>query len=152
MLYGILYLLSIIAANLAIHLWGILEIGPLVVPAGAFFVGMTFTLRDSMQQEYGRVHCWWWTLTAAALSALFAPTIALASVAAFLGAETVDWAVFTWTGGSPRQRAIRSNICGIPLDSLIFVPLVFGWVWPAILGQAVVKLISSFIVIGLVKK
>lgn len=152
MIWGILYLLSIVAANLTVVIFGVVEFGPLVAPAGAVIVGLTFTLRDLVQQRFGKWRCWYWTLAAAAISATFSWEVALASTAAFLASEAVDWAVFTWGGGSLRKRVALSNLFGAPLDSLIFVPLVFGWVWPAILGQAIIKFISSLAVLPFVKR
>lgn len=152
MIYGILYLFSIVAANVTVALFGVVEFGPLVAPAGAVIVGLTFTLRDLVQQRYGKLGCWPWTLAAAALSLPFSTGVAVASTAAFLASEAVDWAVFTWSGGSLRRRMILSNLFGAPLDSLIFVPLVFGWAWPPILGQAIIKFISSLAVLPFIKR
>jgi len=44
-----------------------------------------------------------------------------------------------------------SNLFGIPLDSLVFVTLAFGLIWPAVIGQTVVKLASGWIVVLLVQ-
>lgn len=152
MIWGILYLLSIVAANLTVAVFGIVEFGPLVAPAGAVIVGLTFTLRDLVQQRFGKWRCWYWTLAAAVISATFSWEVSLASTAASLASEAVDWAVFTWGGGSLRKRVVLSNLFGAPLDSLIFVPLVFGWAWPAIMGQAIIKFISSLAVLPFVKR
>jgi hypothetical protein len=150
MIYGTLYLLSIVCANILVIYFGIISIGPLDVPAGAVVVGITFTLRDIVQQVYGKFKCWWWMISAALISALFSPTVALASVSAFLISEAIDWLIFSTVKGSARKRSILSNVFGTPLDSLVFVPMVFGWVWPAIIGQAVVKLVSSLVVVFIV--
>ena len=143
MVAGVLYLMSIVAANVLVAKFGVIELGPLLFPAGALVVGLTFSLRDFVQRRFGKWRCWYWTIAAAALSAVFSFDVALASVAAFLASEAVDWAVFTHGGGGFRRRVVLSNLFGIPLDSLIFVPLVFGWFWPAIVGQAIVKFIFS---------
>jgi len=148
MIYGVLYLISIVIANLAVCIFGVISVGPLVFPAGAVVIGMTFTARDYVQREYGKVKCWYWMITATIISAVFSLDIAIASVTAFLVSEFVDWLIFTYVGGSFRRRILLSNLFGIPLDSLIFVPLVFGWIWPAIIGQAVVKFVSSLIIMG----
>lgn len=149
---GILYLFSIAAANLLVAKFGIVHAGPLFFPAGAVVVGLTFSLRDLVQRRFGKWRCWYWTLAAALLSATFSWEVAAASLTAFLASEAVDWAVFTWSSGGVRKRMLLSNLFGAPLDSLVFVPLVFGWVWPAVLGQAVIKLASSLAIIPFIKK
>ena len=123
----------------------------LAFPAGAAAVGFTFTARDLVQRRYGKWGCWLWMLAAAAISALFSPTLALASLGAFVVAEGLDWAVFTATPLSFRGRAIFSNIVGTPLDSIVFVYLAFGPVWDAMWGQTIVKLASSLLIVFLVK-
>ena len=148
---ALFYLGSIVIANLLVMNFGIIEVAGLTFPAGAAAVGFTFTARDLVQRRYGKWGCWLWMLAAAALSALFSPTLALASLGAFVVAEGLDWAVFTATPLSFRNRAILSNIVGTPLDSVIFVYLAFGPVWDAMWGQTIVKLASSLLIVLLVK-
>ena len=151
MVTGILYLLSTIMANVLVIQFGIVSIGPLMFPAGAVMIGLTFSLRDLVQRQFGKWRCWYWTFAAAAISAVFSLDVAVASVTAFLVSEAVDWAVFTFTGGSFRRRVLLSNLIGAPLDSTIFVALLFGWFWPAIIGQTIVKFISSLAIVPLVR-
>ena len=148
---ALFYLGSIVIANLLVMNFGIIEVAGLTFPAGAAAVGFTFTARDLVQRRYGKWGCWLWMLAAAALSALFSPTLALASLGAFVVAEGLDWAVFTATPLSFRNRAILSNIVGTPLDSVVFVYLAFGPVWDAMWGQTIVKLASSLLIVLLVK-
>lgn len=148
---ALFYLGSIVIANLLVMNFGIIEVAGLTFPAGAAAVGFTFTARDLVQRRYGKWGCWLWMLAAAALSALFSPTLALASLGAFVVAEGLDWAVFTATPLSFRGRAMLSNIIGTPLDSVVFVYLAFGPVWDAMWGQTIVKLASSLLIVLLVK-
>ena len=151
MLEALFYLGSIVVANLLVLNFGIIEVAGLTFPAGAAAVGFTFTARDLVQRRYGKWGCWAWMLAAAAISALFSPTLALASLGAFVVAEGLDWAVFTATPLSFRGRAIFSNIVGTPLDSVVFVYLAFGPIWEAMWGQTLVKLASSLLIVFLVK-
>ena len=151
MLEALFYLGSIVVANLLVLNFGIIEVAGLTFPAGAAAVGFTFTARDLVQRRYGKWGCWFWMLAAAAISALFSPTLALASLSAFVVAEGLDWAVFTATPLSFRGRAIFSNIVGTPLDSVVFVYLAFGPIWEAMWGQTLVKLASSLLIVFLVK-
>ena len=150
-LEALFYLGSIVIANLLVMNFGIIEVAGLTFPAGAAAVGFTFTARDLVQRRYGKWGCWFWMLAAAAISALFSPTLALASLGAFVVAEGLDWAVFTAAPLSFRGRAIFSNIVGTPLDSVVFVYLAFGPVWDAMWGQTLIKLASSLLIVFLVR-
>lgn len=148
---ALIYLVSIVLANLLVMWFGIVHIGPLAFPAGAAIVGLTFSARDFVQRRYGKWKCWYFMGAASIISALFSWDIAFASVGAFLASEAVDWLIYTITNKPFKQRIWLSNLFGTPLDSLIFVPLIFGWVWPAIIGQAIVKFGSSLIVLPFIK-
>lgn len=151
MFEAIFYLGSIVVANLLVMQFGIVQVAGLSFPAGAAAIGFTFTARDLVQRRFGKWGCWLWMLVAAGISALFSPTLALASLGAFVVAEGLDWAVFTATPLSFRGRAIVSNIVGTPLDSIIFVYLAFGPIWGAMWGQTIIKLASSLIIVFFIK-
>ena len=142
-----LYLSAILFANLLVHWFGLVSFAGLVFPAGAVMIGLTFSFRDLVQRQYGKWQCWIWMLTASVITYLFNQQLAVASVSAFLVAETVDWAMYTWLPGSFRKRLVMSNLLGTPLDSLVFVSLAFGLNWQAIIGQSIVKFISSLAVL-----
>lgn len=147
MLEIILYLCSIMLANVLVHQFGLVHIGPLVFPAGAIVVGLTFSFRDMLQVRWGKWHCWIWMIVAGVITLFFNVNIAIASCAAFLVSEAVDWAVFTNIPGSFRRRLIWSNAISLPLDSFVFVAIAFGIHWPAIIGQSIVKVISSLLIL-----
>jgi uncharacterized PurR-regulated membrane protein YhhQ (DUF165 family) len=151
MFEAIFYLGSIVIANLLVMQFGIVHAAGLSFPAGAVAIGLTFTARDLVQRRFGKWGCWLWMFVAAAISALFSPTLALASLAAFVVAEGLDWAVFTTTPLSFRGRAIVSNIVGTPLDSVVFVFLAFGPIWDAMWGQTIIKLASSLLIVFFVQ-
>lgn len=141
------YLLSILAANLLVHYFGIVHFAGLMFPAGAVAVGLTFSARDMVQQRYGKYQCWWFMGAASAITLAFNAKLALASVTAFVVSEAVDWAVYTFTKRNVRERMFLSNLIGTPLDSIIFVLMAFGPVWPAMYGQTIVKFASSLLVL-----
>jgi uncharacterized PurR-regulated membrane protein YhhQ (DUF165 family) len=90
------YIATIFAANWAISTYGVVPVGlGLVAPAGVYFAGLAFTLRDLVQDHLGRQ----WTIGAiiagAAISGLISPQFALASGVAFLLSETADFFVYT---------------------------------------------------------
>lgn len=122
------YIATIFAANWAIQTYGVVPVGPgLVAPAGVYFAGLAFTLRDLVQDTLGR----FWTIGAivagAALSGLVSPQFALASGAAFLVSETADFFVYTPLREKNWIFAVAaSNVVGLVVDSALFLALAFG--------------------------
>lgn len=117
-----------LAANWAIASFGVVPVGfGLAAPAGVYFAGAAFVLRDGLQESWGKG----WTVAAillgAALSLLVSPGFALASGAAFLASELLDLAVYT-----PLRRRgllgamLASNAAGLLADSALFLWLAFG--------------------------
>ncbi|MFO7171193.1 MAG: VUT family protein [Chloroflexota bacterium] len=145
------YILTIFAANLAISLVGIVPVGlGLMAPAGVYFAGLAFTLRDAVQETLGRR----WTvvaiLTGALISAALSAQLALASGVAFLVSELADFAVYT----PLRRRAwlaavVASNTVGVMLDSALFLWLAFGSL-DFLAGQIVGKLWMTALAVGLI--
>jgi uncharacterized PurR-regulated membrane protein YhhQ (DUF165 family) len=100
----------------------------LTAPSGVLMVGLGLVLRDLVQRRLGL----WWSVAAifigAILSASFsAPSLVLASAAAFLFSELADLLVFT-----PLQKrglvlaAVVSSLFGLVIDSIIFLQMAFG--------------------------
>ncbi len=141
------YLSSILLANWLVNKFGIVAWGPLVFPAGAIAIGLTFSARDYVQKYYGKWGCWFWMGCACIITYLVNPQLALASVAAFSISELIDWAIFTFTKLSFKKRIILSNLFSTPADSILFVTIAFGFGWPAIIGQTIVKFASSALVL-----
>lgn len=123
-----LYALTIFAANWAISTFGLVPVGfGLMAPAGVYFAGLAFTLRDGLQETGGRRWVLAAILAGAALSAALSGPLAFASGLAFLFSELADFAVYTplrrrnWIGA-----VIASNTAGIVVDSALFLWLAFG--------------------------
>lgn len=128
MLWFMSYLATIIAANWAVRTFGVIPVGfGQSAPAGVIFVGLAFTLRDQLQDALGR-----WAVTGAivlgaALSSVIDPSLGLASGAAFLVSEFVDFAVYDRIRQRSRIAAIfLSNTAGALLDSILFLAIAFG--------------------------
>lgn len=151
-LWAGLYLFSIILANLFVIWFGIVHFAGLTFPAGVVFVGLTFSFRDYVQRYWGTWACWIWMLVATVITFFFNKHIALASVSAFLISETVDWFAFKTLKMPFRKRVYLSNLFSCPLDSAIFVTIAFGWCWPAIWGQALIKYLSGLLVLPFISK
>lgn len=145
------YILTIFAANLAISTIGLVPVGMgLMAPAGVYFAGLAFTLRDAVQETMGRR----WTVAAiligAAISAGLSAQLALASGIAFLISELADFAVYTPLRGRSWAAAVAaSNIVGTVLDSALFLWLAFGSL-SFLPGQVVGKLWMTALAIALI--
>lgn len=131
------YVLTVVAANWAIDRYGTVSVGfGLTAPAGVYFAGLAFTLRDITHDTLGR----WYVLGGIAAGSIISlvqsdnatipggvTSIAVASAAAFLLSETFDFAVYTplrersWIGA-----VVASNIIGLVADSILFLWLAFG--------------------------
>jgi uncharacterized PurR-regulated membrane protein YhhQ (DUF165 family) len=146
------YVLTIVAANWAISRFGVVPIGlGLVAPAGVYFAGLAFTLRDALQEAGGRR----WALGAILVGALVSAALsgaqlAAASGLAFLCSELADFAVYTplrrrsWLGA-----VVASNTVGVAVDSALFLWLAFGSL-DFIAGQVVGKLYMTALAVALI--
>jgi uncharacterized PurR-regulated membrane protein YhhQ (DUF165 family) len=144
------YIAVIVLANWAIQTFGVVPVGfGLAAPAGVYFAGLAFTLRDLVQEQLGRI----WTILAivigAGLSALVSPQFAVASGIAFLVSELADLAVYT----PLRQRnwlaaVALSNTVGLTIDSGLFLALAFGSL-DFLPGQIVGKLWMTLLAVAL---
>jgi len=152
LLEGIFYLGSILLANILVHTFGLIQLWGVTFPAGAVVIGLTFTARDFVQKRWGKLGCWGWMFAASIITLLFNWKLAFASITAFLIAESIDWLIYTYVPLSFRGRIIASNLISTPLDSIVFVLLAFGPIWPAIWGQTIVKLLSSMVLLPLAKE
>lgn len=137
------FVATVWGANWALGRYGIVDIIPggwaLTAPAGVFFAGLAFGLRDALHDAAERS---WrhWVLGAIALGAALSyvledvvtipgglTAIAVASAVAFGLSELADLAIYEplrerrWT-----LAVIASNIVGAVVDSALFLWLAFG--------------------------
>ncbi|SDM99481.1 hypothetical protein SAMN04488074_13124 [Lentzea albidocapillata subsp. violacea] len=124
-------------------------LGPLIIPAGTLWAGMTFTLRDLLHETLGPSGVTVVVAAGAGLSWLLAsPQIAVASVVAFAVSEALDSALYAMLRPSSRIRAVlASNLAGLVVDSLLFVPLAFGS-FAAAPGQVVGKAVATLLTLA----
>jgi uncharacterized PurR-regulated membrane protein YhhQ (DUF165 family) len=125
---SVAFLACIIGANWALTRFGVVPVGfGLMAPAGVYFAGLSFGLRDAVQELGGRAWTVGLIVVGAGLSALIDPTFAVASGCAFLLAELADFAVYTplrerqWIGA-----VVASNAVGSVVDSAVFLWIAFG--------------------------
>lgn len=157
----ILYLLSIVAANIITAKFAPLTLGVFIIPYGSFLIGATFILRDLTQNQIGKKKTYFVILTALLLSAITSYLlgdglyIVSASLIAFLVSETVDTEIYTKLKLKLEYRVLYSGLFGGLLDSTIFVviglsPIGAGFLkWnqvvAAIVGQIIIKSVMQFI-------
>jgi uncharacterized PurR-regulated membrane protein YhhQ (DUF165 family) len=142
MTFSVLYLLAMVATNVGFvhvplwHGW----------PPMALAVGLVFVLRDFAQREIGH-HVILLMLLGAVLSYVMAsPFVAVASCAAYVVGETVEWAIYTWTRRPFRDRMLISCLVATPLDSAVFLGLIGGFSWGAVALMTVSKMLGAFAV------
>lgn len=158
---AVLFVLTVYFANLAVSHWGVVSVGfGLVAPAGVYFVGLAFTLRDIVHRSLGR----WVVIGAIFLGALLSylieanaqlggpVSLATASAIAFLISETSDLAVY----GPLRRKGwlpavVASNVVGLFADSLLFLWLAFGslaFLWGQVVGKAWMTVLAVLLILA----
>lgn len=150
---GATFLACILLANYVTTEYGMIPVGfGLVATAGTYFAGLTFVLRDSIQDLAGKYAALVLIAVGAGLSYLVSdPFIALASGVAFLAAETADLAVYT-----PLRRrgyiraAIASNVVGAAVDTVLFLWIAGFPIWAALSGQLVGKLAVTALAVAVI--
>ncbi len=150
----VLYILLIVAADVAAARWIVPLPFGLAVPAGVFFFSPIFTLRDSLHERYG----WKWVTGFVFLSAGVSAAIAVisgnsllgkvtaAGLLAYLVSENSDTLIYQLLHRhSFMRRVLASNAVSTLLDSGIFITIAFGPLWTLILGQYIVKMMLAWI-------
>lgn len=119
---------TVVAANYAIARYGFWPVGfGLEAPAGVYFAGFAFVLRDVVHETLGRLAVIGCIAAGALLSLAISPAFAVASASAFALSEFLDFCVYDRL----RSRgifvaAITSNGVGAVVDSAVFLGLAFG--------------------------
>lgn len=140
------------AANVATASLGMIPVGfGLLATAGTLLAGMSFVMRDVVQDVSGRKVALFVLALGCLLSAYLAsPALALASAVAFGAAELLDMAVYTplrkrgWA-----RAAIASNAVGGLVDTFAFLWLAgFPVTVLAVMGQLVGKAWATVAVVG----
>lgn len=148
------------AANYALTRWGTVPVGfGLQAPAGVYFAGLAFTLRDVVHRSLGRVAVLACIAAGAILSLLIEAgatlpgghvSIAVASAVAFGLSELADLGVYEplrARGWLP--AVVASNVAGIVVDSALFLWLALGSL-ALIEGQLVGKAWMTLAVLPLI--
>jgi queuosine precursor transporter len=123
----------------------------------AVVTGLVLVVRDFAQREIGNR-----VLAAMIIGLLFSTmtswiVVVVASGAAFLISELVDWAVYTFTKRPLSQRIMLSSAASAPLDQVVFlylasfvVPGIFAW--GTVITGIVSKLVGAAVVAWIVAR
>ena len=148
MRYALLYLLSIVAVNVAF------DVVPLVtLPGGdlwspvALVVGFIFVIRDYAQREIGHYVLVPMLIGAVLSGLLTRPELAVASVTAFIVGEMFDWAVYSFTGRPFHQRVLLSSAISTPIDSTVFLSLLGILSLPSMLCMTASKMLGALLIV-----
>lgn len=147
---AVLFIGTVYAANYAVTHWGFTSVGfGLMAPAGVWFAGAAFTLRDIVHHNLGRAAVIGCILAGAGLSYVVEAggsipggvmPVAAASAIAFLASEMADLSVYEPIRARGWLPAVlASNAVGLVLDSFLFIYLALGWAPELIKGQIVGK-------------
>lgn len=126
-------------------------------PPVAIITGLILVVRDFAQREIGH-NIFWALAVAVGLSFVTSyPPIALASAAAFLVSELVDWALYTFSKRPLSERVLLSSALAAPLDTSLFWYLasfsVAGAFTPlTLITAAVSKLLGAYVVYLFLKR
>lgn len=148
------FVATVYAANWALTRWGVVPIGfGLHAPAGVFFAGLGFMLRDLLHEVGGHPWVIGAIVTGALLSYLLGASatipgghvsIALASGCAFLLSELADLSVYSPLRDRTKAGAVGlSQVAGAAVDSALFLWLAFGSValfWGQFWGKTLMVL------------
>ena len=151
--FSLLYVGLIILVNMGFSVVPLVDIpGGEKWPPMSLVVGFIFVARDFAQREIGhRVIIA--MLIAAALSYVMAdPFVAMASLAAFLISEFADWAVYSFTGRSFRQRVLISSAVGTPVDSIVFLGIIGHLSVIGALAMTASKMLGALLVWWLIRR
>lgn len=153
------FVATVWAANYALNRWGSVPVGfGLEAPAGVYFAGLAFTLRDITHRTLGRHAVIAAIMAGAALSYLLSDgtipgghvSIAVASGVAFLVSEALDLAVYEPVRARGWMPAVAlSNTVGLVADSVLFLWLAFGslsLIWGQIVGKAWMTVIAIAVI------
>jgi len=151
--YTALYILFIVAVNYGF------AISPLVkLPDGTMWppislvVGFVFVARDFAQREIGHRVLLAMLVGATVSYFMASPMIAVASAAAFLISELVDWAIYSFTRRPLSQRILYSSALGAPVDSLVFLSGIGLLSTAGVIAMTASKMVGALIVWWLIRR
>jgi uncharacterized PurR-regulated membrane protein YhhQ (DUF165 family) len=144
--FTFLYIVFIILVNVGFVYVPLIPIFEIMYPPMSLVVGLIFILRDYAQNEIGHK-----ILGAMGIGGLLSyfmasPFVAIASLTAFLVSELLDWAYYSWSKKTLRERILISSLISTPIDSAIFLLIINQFSFIATLTMFFSKMIGALIV------
>ena len=119
----IAYIFSIILIN-TLFLWmPVYSIAGSTMTTADFAAGSIFVVRDFAQREIKHYILIAMLIGGGLTYLLVNHTLAIASISAFLVAESIDWSIFSFTKKPLSERLIWSSMLSCPADSYVFAHL-----------------------------
>ena len=153
MKYALLYIFSLVAVNCAFDVVPLVRLpGGDMWPPVSLAVGFIFVIRDYAQREIGHMILPAMLVGGVISWFMASPTIALASLCAFMAGELLDWAVYTFTRRPFSQRILFSSALGTPMDSAIFLGMLGLFSLSSVLVMTASKMFGALIVFLLARR
>lgn len=155
--WTLLYLFMVPLVN-----WSFAHVPLIPMPDGgnwapfAIVTGLVLVVRDFAQREIGHYVFIPLILGVYFSYELAGKEIALASGAAFLVSEVVDWAIYTFTKKPLSSRIMLSSLIAAPIDSIVFLygaSLVVEGIFSTstVITSIASKLLGAYIIYRLIK-
>jgi queuosine precursor transporter len=154
-----MYALFVVLANLTANT--IITFG-IQFALGTVFFGFVFTARDMLHTLVGKTHTYYTIIGVTVLNlgislmGAFDIRILIASIIAFVVAESIDTEVFhRFFKDNYTKRVLASNMISIPVDTVLFTLVAFYGIWPmslilsVIFGDMIIKFVTSAALIKL---
>ena len=144
---SILYVASIIVANL-----GFVYLPMIPLPFGEMFtpmsllVGFIFVIRDFAQKQIGHKVLGLMAVGISISYLLADPFVAIASACAFAISEIADWAYYTASKKSLKERILISSAISTPIDSAVFMLIAGFFSWYSLLVMIASKMLGAYLV------
>ena len=148
-----LYIALIVGVNYAFAIVPLVKLPDGTMwPPVSLLVGFVFVARDFAQREIGH-KVLLAMLVGAVLSYFMAgPAIAVASAAAFLISEVLDWAVYSFTKRPLSQRIFYSSAIGAPVDSAVFLGAIGLLSMGGVVAMTASKMVGALIVWWMIRR
>lgn len=143
--FSFFYVLGVVIINYGYATLPNIHIATGEFSLGDVLTGCIYILRDFAQQEIGHGIIIAMLIGAFISYLLSDPLIASASFFAFIFAETFDWALFTFTKKPLSQRLLISSLLSTPLDSYVFLALIYRLNWLEFSMLTLAKFVGVFI-------
>ena len=140
------YIIFIIVVNSSYIYFPFMTIAHAPFSTGDMVVGAVYIFRDFAQREIKHYVILAMIFGAVVSYAFADKEMAIASLCAFTVAETIDWAIFTFTGKPLSQRLLLSSALSIPADTLVFLGIYGPFNVAGVMVLCTSKLIGVFIV------